>query len=436
MPRKVRATVRAGLVGGFMLSLLVLTPGLAVSQQLPIPELTLWEAQMLSYGQAHCVLDALDQVYYDAERVYYQIADYTGNSSWITCAHLVQTVYRDQYVLPHNGGVSGYWNFTTGLRLDYQRTGDLVSKNAAILLSHNASFTGDSTPLAWTASADYSREVAYAILSYINAQTLGEPLRQRRIDLVNQAYDHMNQWFGDFSWPGPWQRTPQTTIRLAPFMVGLTAHSLIRDWEETQDARLLPALTRAADWMWANAWIPTGHAMWYEFPDQGQPCCQPSIPATDLNLLIAPIYAFLYRQTGDTKYRDEGDQLFANGVQLAYLVPGKQLDQNYWWSFDYVKWRSGPPDLNSLPSVSSLAPNNAAAGAAAFLLTVRGTNFVPSSAVQWDGTSRTTIFVSSTQLQATISASDIAIAGTAQATVLNPTAGGGTGRRPPGRLHS
>src|SRR5258708_7749964 len=93
MRREVRATVRAGLVGGFVLSLLVLTPGLAVSQQLPIPQLSLWEAQMLSYGQTHCAalatsnISLLDSVYYDADRVFYQIGDYTGNPSWTTCAH-------------------------------------------------------------------------------------------------------------------------------------------------------------------------------------------------------------------------------------------------------------------------------------------------------------------------------------------------------------
>src|SRR5207302_2803499 len=204
---------------------------------------------------------------------------------------------------------------------------------------------------------------------------LGEPLRQRRSDLVNQAYDHMNQWFVNFSWPGPYQQNPQTTFRLAPFMVGLTAHSLIRDWEETRDPRLLPTLTTAADWMWAHAWIPSAQAMWYEFPDQGQACCQPSGPAADLNLLIAPIYAFLYSQTGDTKYRDQGDQLFAAGAQLAWLGGGKQFDQNYWWSFDYVKWRSGPAAPNPVPSLSALTPTAAAAGAAGVPLIVSGSNF-------------------------------------------------------------
>jgi hypothetical protein len=48
----------------------------------------------------------------------------------------------------------------------------------------------------------------------------------------------------------------------------------------------------------------------------------------------------MYQQTGDTTYRDRGDQVFAGGVTRAYLNNGKQFNQNYMWSFDYVKWRS------------------------------------------------------------------------------------------------
>src|SRR5207247_5989726 len=47
------------------------------------------------------------------------------------------------------------------------------------------------------------------------------------------------------------------------------------------------------------------------------------------------------------------------------------------------------------------------------------------SVVRWNGSSRTTTYVSSTQLQAQITAADIATAGTASVTVFSPTPGGG-----------
>ena len=46
--------------------------------------------------------------------------------------------------------------------------------------------------------------------------------------------------------------------------------------------------------------------------------------------------------------------------------------------------------------------------------------------MQWNGAARTTTFVNSTQLTAAIPASDIAVAGSAQVTVVNPAPGGGT----------
>lgn len=80
---------------------------------------------------------------------------------------------------------------------------------------------------------------------------------------------------------------------------------------------------------------------------------------------------------------------------------------------------------NPVPVLSSLSPNSALAGGQGFTLTVSGANFVPGSAVRWNGNSRTTTFVSATQLMAQIPASDIAVAGTPQVTVFNPTPGGG-----------
>jgi hypothetical protein len=32
--------------------------------------------------------------------------------------------------------------------------------------------------------------------------------------------------------------------------------------------------------------------------------------------------------------------VFAGGVKGAYLAGAKQYNQNYMWSFDYVRWRS------------------------------------------------------------------------------------------------
>jgi len=84
-----------------------------------------------------------------------------------------------------------------------------------------------------------------------------------------------------------------------------------------------------------------------------------------------------------------------------------------------------PPD-NPVPTISSLNPPSATAEGMAFSLMVTGTNFVSNSSVNWNGSPRTTTFGSATQLTASILASDIATAGSANVTVSTPAPGGGT----------
>ncbi len=79
-----------------------------------------------------------------------------------------------------------------------------------------------------------------------------------------------------------------------------------------------------------------------------------------------------------------------------------------------------------VPTLTSLSPSTAVAGGAAFTLAVSGTNFVSGSVVRWNGADRPTTYVSSTQLTASILASDIVASGIANLTVFNPAPGGGT----------
>jgi hypothetical protein len=81
---------------------------------------------------------------------------------------------------------------------------------------------------------------------------------------------------------------------------------------------------------------------------------------------------------------------------------------------------------NPLPVLVSLSPAGAFAGDTALTLTVTGANFVASSKVRWKGADRATTFVSSTQLKASIPATDLTIAATVAVTVFSPGPGGGT----------
>src|SRR5947209_14880976 len=79
---------------------------------------------------------------------------------------------------------------------------------------------------------------------------------------------------------------------------------------------------------------------------------------------------------------------------------------------------------NPVPFVNQpLVPMTVVPGSPAFTLTVNGTGFVSGSVVNWNGSPRTTTFVSSSQLTATITAADVVSAGTRSMTVTSPGPG-------------
>lgn len=72
------------------------------------------------------------------------------------------------------------------------------------------------------------------------------------------------------------------------------------------------------------------------------------------------------------------------------------------------------------PIILTITPQTVVAGTGGFTLTVNGTNFVTGAAVRVNGTNRTTTFVSSSQLTASILSNDILNAGNLQITATNP----------------
>jgi hypothetical protein len=95
-------------------------------------------------------------------------------------------------------------------------------------------------------------------------------------------------------------------------------------------------------------------------------------------------------------------------------------------SLSVLAARTPPSRAAVVPVIASLAPNALVAGTSGSNVTVIGSQFDASAQVRWNGAQRPTTFVSATRLVAVISAQDVAATGTAQITVVNPNAGGGT----------
>src|ERR1700682_6086333 len=84
-----------------------------------------------------------------------------------------------------------------------------------------------------------------------------------------------------------------------------------------------------------------------------------------------------------------------------------------------------PPSSNPVPSIASLSPSSATVGGQAQTLTIQGSNFLSNSTVTYNGQPHTPTFMSSMQLNISLSASDQATGGNYAIIVSNPAPGGG-----------
>ncbi len=312
-----------------------------------IPSFSQWEADMKTFGKKQCARDIDHQVaweggvwYYDGSKVFYQIADYTRDASWKTCARRVALDYR-KYVLDNKGRIPGHRIFTRGLLEDFERTGDEPSRLAVVDLAHHAAFASNDP--GGMVDAEGSRETAYNILAFLDNEEAGGEPNPNLTSYVDNALGHLDQWF-----------VQKSTSYVKPFMFALTAQALIEYERRTHDRRILPALETAANALWSEMWHSDKGGFGYlnvETFEAGPGA------APELNLLIAPVYGWLFRQTGDTKWRERGGLVFAGGVGNSWLDGGKQFSQNYRWSFEFVRLMqlmgADPTHDKTAPALSS-----------------------------------------------------------------------------------
>lgn len=314
------------------------------------PVIEKWRENMEVFGLKYALAmrdpaisdnDKLAAYYYDAARVFLQIHAETQSDVFLQAATEAKRVYIDYLKSATTsegwGGVPGYWNFPHGLQMFAER-GDIEAREACINLSRNAAFSRDLTNDVAdnTASFKCSREVAYAINAHLCAMELGEPERPRLRKLIDFALGHVDQWF-----------VSRTAEWCQPFMVGLTCEALIAayEWGLHKRGGIHTAIGRCVaglagpfeidgvtkpyfDVATGKFWYSTVHT------HPGQPEDQHYLTA-DLNLLICPFFKWYNTVAMNTL----ASEIFTGGVNGAWLGNAKQFNQNYRWSFEYVKGR-------------------------------------------------------------------------------------------------
>lgn len=313
------------------------------------PKIDQWEQDMVEYGNkwGQALLNETDYLdkfalrYYDAQRVHEQIAEYLGESQpWYSYSQSAEDNYKT-YLENANFGAAGNQRFPHGLYLDWKRTGDGESRQYL----DNLRNTFD--PSGWAdewAKQKYSRPVAYAIQNHILAERAGYPRQTDRLDtFVDLALGHVDIWVTkDYIDSDPSWHFCQA------FMAGLTASALIEYYERSvelgnPDSRVIPALKRLGNFLWDEMWVANVNGTGYGGFEYVQPSTSgvgSESPAADLNMLIAPMYSWLYLQSGNATWLQRGDDIFAGGVELGWLERAKNFNQQYRSSFNFVEWRA------------------------------------------------------------------------------------------------
>lgn len=131
------------------------------------------------------------------------------------------------------------------------------------------------------------------------------------------------------------------------------------------------------------------------------------------------------RNDGTTAFQDpSGNGLTLQGsvVNNTYANTPLSLIGGFWNAGTATSQRAFFDNVKvtiAKPTLINLTPSSAIAGTGAFSLGLTGTNFTPSSVVRWNGSNRTTTYISPTQLTAAIAATDLQLPGDFPITVAN-----------------
>ena len=309
----------------------------------PIPELKQWEKNMLEYGdkfkdqRALGIFPEVNIWFYDGQWVYFQIYDYTRDPKWLIAAQNCEETYR-AHIFAENGKLPGHRMHPHGLYEDYKRNKDLKSREALLLMAKNANWVVNCK--GGVKNFGCGRENGYCLMTLLLAEELGDANAGKMID---DAVDAGIFCLDEFS-------VTKKAEWLQPFMNGIQAEALIMyaDKKNRPD-RVLPALIRYADWLWEQCWVEEDLAFCYRREQPNNPATKPKkgAGAPILNSLICPMYAWLYRQTGEARFGERGDKAFVGGIKNGFLDQGKAFSQNYRWSFSYVKWRRESPRVKT-----------------------------------------------------------------------------------------
>ena len=315
--------------------------------------------------------DSSRQYNYDGGRVYLQIADYTFNTPempgyhdplvkahWEHCAQMVLYPYdnwlgrsRGQYLTEPNQHLFG----TAMYYARYQ------GQTAAEALSHVTDKQGSFVGYYGSLDTRASRWVSYTWDSQIANEASGAhgpwELSWMAVDVALANLDMFQQFAVNQG------SSVQPEWNYHNFNLGLLMESLIAQCEldnEKQrgcDPRIPLEVGKTLYALYNRFYLSDIGTTRYNFIDVPMSHVFGNQNSTDvwasLNNLISPAAAWYWSLTDDDTMRQFADNMFQSTWKdtISWALAPKQFNQIYKWSFDFVRYRSGPdPKATFLPS--------------------------------------------------------------------------------------
>jgi len=348
-----------------------------------IPDLATYKASAAKYGIFNCAQDTdvsprtirpndnanLTPVstafqrgawYYDGVRVFYNVQNLLKASiNWEQCRQNVRAVYRDDYVIPNKGAIPVFLQFPQGAYIDYIK-GNGATEALTFINYIDAHTYGVAN--GGLVDVNYlQRETAYSLKNDIYANKLGQNnVRYGQSTNFWLAY-HLDHVLGHVDQIC----LSQNASYFENFMAGLQADALIDYYTDVSpDPRIPSAIKCLADYLYTNQWnlinFDPGSFPYDSWRATGNIGSATGSSMVSLNMLIAPMYAWLFKMTGLSQYQIVGDVIWDHGVLFDGPLAGgldnnlgsgngypncncgKQYSQQYMWGPSYVDWRSSP----------------------------------------------------------------------------------------------
>ena len=121
-------------------------------------------------------------------------------------------------------------------------------------------------------------------------------------------------------------------------MTSLLVDGLMDAYFLTDDARILPVVTRTAEWYRDDSITTDGTAFQYLWGCRDVDYA--SDPYADLNLLISHVFGAAYYASRDASWLDFGDTMAQHGVDNIYAGAPKQWNQSTRGFLKYLGYRA------------------------------------------------------------------------------------------------